>query len=265
MRESILKNFRTDLRKALENFERESGGRHNRRPEISEAMNTLDEYISRAQNPLILLNMVETYIQKNLSGLFKSLYFRDEYQLKKCLNVVLAKPEYSLSSLSHSLYHENETEKLQLYRLIAQLEERLRNIESGKEDLNVESVEPVSHSDFDDLRAKISHLEECERQAQIKISDLENKKWIDIREIIFLRAKIDLLSSENQKLKEIRETELEELRKVRQENQTLIEKIAAKPEKVIHKVAPQLVYQNQSKQIHSKQSEIQETGSCQIV
>lgn len=244
MRKNILAQFKNDLRTAVENFEKENGGRHNRRLEVSKALDTLEEYIHRAHNPLILLNMIEIYIKNYLTGFLKSFFFRDEYQLKKHLQSILTQPEYSLASLSHSLYHENEVEKLGLYRLISQLEERLRSVESGKEDASFESIEAHGSSDFDDLRAKISHLEEYEKQAHIKISDLENEKWIKEREIIELQAKIQWLSTENGKLQARNQALQEALDSIHPEHQKSREKNGLDPEKSVKKFSSQLIYQN---------------------
>lgn len=209
MRKSILAQFKIDLYTALERFELNSGGRHNHRPDIVKALDTIEEYIHRAQNPLILLNTIETYIKNYLSGFFQSFFFRDEYQIKKHVLAILNQPEYSLQALSHALYHENEAERLSLYRLISQLEERLKNIESGREDTDLENTTQTHSSEFEDLRSKIKHLEACEQQAHQKISDLENEKWIKAREIIVLQAKIESLSNENNELQK-RNKELQE-------------------------------------------------------
>ena len=48
---------------------------------------------------------------------------------------------------------------------------------------------------------KISHLEECEKQAQFKIAELENEQWLKEREIIALRAKVESLSENLEKMK----------------------------------------------------------------
>ncbi len=264
MRDSILANFKQNLTLALEHFEQESGGRHNRRSEISSAINTIEEYISRAQNPLILLNTLEIYIKNYLSGFFKALLFRDEYRLKKCLVEILLQPEYSIQSLSYTLWHEAEVEKLSLYRLISQLEERLRNVESEKEDASPE-IAPINQIEFDDLRSKISYLEECEKQAHIKIVDLENEKWIKEREIIELHAKIELLTNENNKLKERHHAQQEDLKKIQSENQTLKKESSTSPEKFIKKTTPHLIYQNNSKPINAIADDSLHTESCRIV
>ena len=67
-------------------------------------MNAISEYIKLAENPLVLLNTLEVYIKNHLSGLLKSMPFRDQGQTKKEAVAIFLQPEYSLQSLSYTLY-----------------------------------------------------------------------------------------------------------------------------------------------------------------
>lgn len=269
MREGILQKFKQDLLATLSDFEKESSGRHNRRPEISAAIVALEEYIDRAQNPLTLLNMIEVYIKNHLSGFLKSLAFRDEYKLRKRLLHIFEQPEYTLQSLSHSVYHESEIEKLSLYRLIAQLEERLKQLEREKEQ-EFRNHSGHSSQEFEELREKITVLEAREKEAQIKIEELENEKWLKEREAIALQSKVELLSEENSQLHEQCENLESDLEEMREENTRLKQGLHEKQTqqeslKITKKAAAHLVYQNNTKKVDPPPEENSEEERCSIM
>jgi hypothetical protein len=245
MKDTILKEFKSELRKALTIFEKESGGRHHRRPEISSAIDTLCQYIDQTQNAIVLLNALNNFISEHLCGWLKSLPFRDESQLKNRILAVLHKPEFHIQSLCLTLYQESESEKLMLYKLVSKLEERLRQVENESCSENEMSRNPENQKGFEALREKIKILEKDQKNTEEKISDLESEKWLKEREVIILSQKVDCLSKENK-------TQADHIVDLEAENAELKKKLAKAqlmqpetPEKaLIAKSIPLLIYQN---------------------
>lgn len=215
MNEKIALSLKFALKTALHTFEEESGGPHNRRPEVAQALKEMSDALEIDMNALALYNWFEHFLLKSLTGGLKSFPFRDEYQLKKRILLILKKPEFSITCISIALYQESEAEKLQLYRLISKLEERLKNIESESE--RESSREDSDHQiEFQKFRGQIRALEEKNRKAEEKIQELEKEKWLKTRENILLSEKTHTLSQENQELREklkLAQQEIELLKK----------------------------------------------------